>query len=272
MGFETAKVITEQGLEGLQRYYGTYRAIVVNNIDEEKHMNRLKVMVPEVMSGIMTWALPKGQHGSTQTGFKYLAPKIGDIVFVTFEFGDPTKPLWEYHGWGIEQIPSPLDGPNKCGIVTPEGNVIVIDDDSGTLNLYFNGDVIVSNKGNSIVHSERDVNAEVNPNNPLAAQGNNWEYVVTNGLLVADDYATKNNPSAVFSLKNPDVSLIKQYGGKYEGEYLLTIVNDNDGDTSYAQLLPLFDINESSDSLEDELNNDTPLWEVIIAKHNGKEF
>lgn len=158
MGFETAKVITEQGLEGLQRYYGTYRAIVVNNIDEEKHMNRLKVMVPEVMSGIMTWALPKGQHGSTQTGFKYLAPKIGDIVFVTFEFGDPTKPLWEYHGWGIEQIPSPLDGPNKCGIVTPEGNVIVIDDDSGTLNLYFNGDVIVSNKGNSIVHSERDVN------------------------------------------------------------------------------------------------------------------
>ena len=36
MGFETAKVITEQGLEGLQRYYGTYRAIVVNNIDEEK--------------------------------------------------------------------------------------------------------------------------------------------------------------------------------------------------------------------------------------------
>ena len=151
MGFETAKVITEQGLEGLQRYYGTYRAIVVNNIDEEKHMNRLKVMVPEVMSGIMTWALPKGQHGSTQTGFKYLAPKIGDIVFVTFEFGDPTKPLWEYHGWGIEQIPSPLDGPNKCGIVTPEGNVIVIDDDSGTLNLYFNGNVIVSNKGNSIL-------------------------------------------------------------------------------------------------------------------------
>ena len=36
MGFDTAKVITEQGLEGLQRYYGTYRAIVVNNIDEEK--------------------------------------------------------------------------------------------------------------------------------------------------------------------------------------------------------------------------------------------
>ncbi len=37
---------------------------------------------------------------SINNGFKYLAPKVGDIVFVTFEFGDPTKPLWEYHGWG----------------------------------------------------------------------------------------------------------------------------------------------------------------------------
>ena len=157
------------------------------------------------------------------------------------------------------------------GCNDPEPQVIDINEIAAESGLS-EDDYTVQENGAIEIHSERDVNAEVNPNNPLAAQGNNWEYVVTNGLLVADDYATKNNPSAVFSLKNPDVSLIKQYGGKYEGEYLLTIVNDNDGDTSYAQLLPLFDINESSDSLEDELNNDTPLWEVIIAKHNGKEF
>lgn len=158
MGFETAKVITEQGLEGLQRYYGTYRALVLDNDDKEKHMNRVKVIVPEVMRGVMTWALPKGQHGSIQTGFKYISPKVGDIVFVTFEFGDPTKPLWEYHGWGLEQIPSPLDGPNKCGIVTPEGNVIVLDDDNGTINIHLNGDLRIHNKGNTILMSDGDTN------------------------------------------------------------------------------------------------------------------
>lgn len=36
----------------------------------------------------------------------------------------------------MNQVPQPLDGPNKMGIVTPEGNLIVIDDDNGKLNLY----------------------------------------------------------------------------------------------------------------------------------------
>ena len=95
--YSTAKLLTEEGIEGLGRYYSVYRGIVVDNNDTEKHMNRIKVCCPEVMGGIITWAYAKGQHGSINNGFKYLAPKVGDIVFVTFEFGDPTKPLWEYH-------------------------------------------------------------------------------------------------------------------------------------------------------------------------------
>ena len=56
-------------------------------------------------------------------------------------------------------------------------NVIVIDDDSGTLNLYFNGDVIVSNKGNSIIHSERDVNI-VAEDSIIMNQGTNEGMVI----------------------------------------------------------------------------------------------
>lgn len=109
-------------------------------------------------------------------------------------------------------------------------------------------------------------------NRPLAATGNNWDDVVTNGLLVADKYAMDNNSSAVFAMSNPSTNLDKQYGGEYEGQYFLTVVNDNGGNTSYAQLQPLFDINQSSDNLEDQLNNDTPLWKVVLAKYNGREF
>ena len=95
MAYESAKTITEQGLESLGRYYSVYRAMVVNNTDPD-HMNRIKVAIPEVMGGIVLWAYSKGQHGSTGSGFKMMAPKNGDIVYITFEYGDPSKPLWEY--------------------------------------------------------------------------------------------------------------------------------------------------------------------------------
>lgn len=157
MAYETALLITEDGLERLGRYYSVYRGIVIENEDTERKQNRIKVCVPEVMGGVFAWAYPKNQHGSINNGFKFLAPKIGDTVFITFEFGDPTKPLWEYHGWALRQIPKPLDGPNKMGIVTPEGNLIVIDDDSGELNVHFNGPVTVRSEKEIVINSESDI-------------------------------------------------------------------------------------------------------------------
>ena len=78
--YSTAKLITEEGLEGLGRYYSVYRGIVVDNDDQEKHMNRIKVCCPEVMSGIISWAYPKSQHGSINNGFKFLAPKTNSAT------------------------------------------------------------------------------------------------------------------------------------------------------------------------------------------------
>lgn len=125
---------------------------------------------------------------------------------------------------------------------------------------------------NGAVEVDSKVDNIQSKNIPLAVTGSNWDYVMTNGLLVADKYAMDNNSSAVFAMNNPSTTLDKQYGGKYEGQYFLTVVNDSGGNTSYAQLQPLFDINEPSDNLENQLNNDTPLWKVVLAKYNGREF
>lgn len=160
--FETAEKIINEGLESLRRYYSTYRGIVVDPNDP-LHQNRILVCVPEVYGGTTSWAYPKGQHGSAGDGFKYFTPKMGDIVFVSFEYGDHTKPLWEFHGWGLNQIPNLLDGNNKCGIVTPEGNSIVLDDDDGSLTIHFSGQVTISsdsavavNSGTQILISAED--------------------------------------------------------------------------------------------------------------------
>lgn len=103
---------------------------------------------------------------------------------------------------------------------------------------------------------------------PESTKSDMWKYVVNNALRTADEYATERNPNAVFVGLNVEVDFIKQYGGEFEGRYLLTILNQHGGNTSFAMLLPLFDENSTSQRLDDE----GELWRVVVAKHNGREF
>lgn len=133
-------------------------------------------------------------------------------------------------------------------------------------------DYTVHENGAIQVHSKVDDVSSFNPGDPVATHGDNWTYVINNALQVADAYAVKNNPSATYTPQGSDISLIEQRGGPFEGEHLLTVVNDNRDDISYVQLRPLFDVNKSSDLLEKQLDEETPLWEVTVAKYNGREF
>ena len=45
-----------------------------------------------------------------------MSPKNGDIVYITFEYGDPSKPLWEYHGWAQNQIPDILTNTDNISV------------------------------------------------------------------------------------------------------------------------------------------------------------
>ena len=110
----TKELLMERGIEALGRFYSFYRGMVVEN-EDPNHMNSLQVAIPEIQGGIILWALPFGQHGGSKTGFKYLSPEIGDTVYVMFEYGNPSKPLWTYHGFGLDQIPEELDSPYKIG-------------------------------------------------------------------------------------------------------------------------------------------------------------
>lgn len=140
-------VIINQGIEAFGRFYSRYLGIVVDT-DDPLSMNRLKVAVPDVQGGIIDWALPVNQSGSMDSGFKYLTPKLKDLVWVSFENGNPAKPLWEYNGWGLEECPEELAKPNALGFVTPNGNKVFLDEDDGVLTVYVQGHVmVVSEKG-----------------------------------------------------------------------------------------------------------------------------
>lgn len=123
-------ILSDRGLEAIGRYYGTYRAVVLDNVDPE-NMGRLLINAPQV-NNESVWAYPKGLHGSINTGFKYLTPEKSDIVFVEFDCGDPFYPFWSYHGWAIGEMPEEFNN-NTAGIVTPNGHKILLEEDTGKL-------------------------------------------------------------------------------------------------------------------------------------------
>jgi len=86
------------GIEYFNRYYSIYPGMVYANHDPEQRC-RLMVIVPAVSGNdfINHWALPFGMPAGDGIGAVHI-PKKGEQVWVMFDHGDPTKPIWA-HGW-----------------------------------------------------------------------------------------------------------------------------------------------------------------------------
>ena len=84
----------------VDRFYGKYRGLVVQNLDP-LGIGRLQAMVPEVLGEVPSgWALPCAPYAGTGAGL-YTVPPIGAGVWVEFERGDPSKPIWVGCRWGL---------------------------------------------------------------------------------------------------------------------------------------------------------------------------
>jgi uncharacterized protein involved in type VI secretion and phage assembly len=93
-----------------KQYFGKYGGTVINNIDPEQR-GRLQVMVPAVTSLIpSTWAeacVPLAGPTGPPMGV-YMVPPIGAGVWVEFEEGDPSRPIWTGCRWGSQADIPPL--------------------------------------------------------------------------------------------------------------------------------------------------------------------
>src|SRR6266540_3540702 len=110
------------------RYYGKFRGIV-ESPDDPENLGRITVKVPSVYGDeVSPWAFPAVPFAGDQHGFLFL-PKQGDGVWVEFEEGDASHPIWTGYWWARGEIPSPA-GPDQRVIITP-GKLRIILDDSG---------------------------------------------------------------------------------------------------------------------------------------------
>jgi Type VI secretion system/phage-baseplate injector OB domain len=86
------------------RFYGKYRATVIQNVDPERR-GRLQLIIPDVFGPVpSTWAeacTPLAGPSGPPMGV-YMVPPIGAGVWAEFEQGDPNYPIWSGCRWGAQ--------------------------------------------------------------------------------------------------------------------------------------------------------------------------
>jgi uncharacterized protein involved in type VI secretion and phage assembly len=108
------------------QYYGKYRGRVAVNEDPLK-MGRIQAVVPDVLGQTpSSWAMPALPLAGPQVA-TYVVPPVGAGVWVEFEHGDKSFPIWTGCWWGgqDEVPPSALAG----ALATPR---IVLQPQAGT--------------------------------------------------------------------------------------------------------------------------------------------
>jgi hypothetical protein len=115
------------------RHYGKYRGLVTDNQDP-KNLARIRASVPEVLQDVETgWALPSSPYAGDGSGF-FRVPAKGAGVWIEFEAGDPSRPIWTGCWWADGKLPEDQDGTSATtdfSILRSEGGLMVVLNDSG---------------------------------------------------------------------------------------------------------------------------------------------
>lgn len=112
-------------------WFGKYRGTVSDNADPTNR-GRLKVKVPSVLGTVEAWAMPCVPYAGASVGF-YSLPEPGTGVWVEFEAGDPSYPIWSGCFWADNELPDP--GGAAIKIWKTEKLTVRIDDDGDELKL-----------------------------------------------------------------------------------------------------------------------------------------
>jgi hypothetical protein len=119
--------------QAANRYYGKYRGIVSNNSDPN-NLGRITARVQELLGDVDTgWALPCAPYAGDGEG-QFTVPPQGAGVWIEFESGDLSRPIWSGCWWAENQVPEDNSGtratPPLKIIRSEAGLMVTLDDDS----------------------------------------------------------------------------------------------------------------------------------------------
>lgn len=113
------------------RFYGKYRG-TVTQVDDATL--RIKAKVPAVLGEQESgWAMHCVPYAGDQVGFAFM-PEVGAGVWIEFEGGDVSYPIWTGCYWRTGEIPAEAK-PAVKAIVTKGKTKLVMDDDKTEVEL-----------------------------------------------------------------------------------------------------------------------------------------
>lgn len=149
--------IQTYGIEAaLDRWYGTYRGVVLDTKDP-LGLGRILVKVPVVAGDdrLPLWAYPKTAHAGKGVGM-FWPPYVGDSACVEFENGDPKFPVYS-GGWFGEiksesEVPTEFQPekkkePTVRGFKTKKGQMLMFEEKDGeesVMLVWSNGDKLAT--------------------------------------------------------------------------------------------------------------------------------
>jgi uncharacterized protein involved in type VI secretion and phage assembly len=143
MSIVTSGQEQEQLLVGLveqsqSKYFGKYRGIVRDNNDSD-NLGRIRVEVPHLYGTgqISPWAWPVVPFAGKAHGLMLL-PEVNDGVWIEFEGGDLSHPLWTGGWWAEGEMPT-VGKTNATVLVTSGGHQIILDDGDREIKLVHSG-------------------------------------------------------------------------------------------------------------------------------------
>lgn len=114
------------------QFFGKYRGQVTDNNDPDD-LGRIKAKVPRLLGDQESgWALPAFIYGGVAEQGLFALPDIGAGVWIEFEGGDLSYPVWTGTWYTSGAIPESAQAGKKV-FKTKSGHKIVFDDDGGTL-------------------------------------------------------------------------------------------------------------------------------------------
>jgi len=115
------------------RFFGKYRG-TVTDVNDPLTRGRIKAKVPGVLGEQPTgWCSPCVPYAGDGVGFVFI-PEVGSGVWVEFEGGDVSYPIWSGCYWRAGEMP-PDAGPKVKTIQTQAGHQILIDDSAQSVTI-----------------------------------------------------------------------------------------------------------------------------------------
>jgi uncharacterized protein involved in type VI secretion and phage assembly len=159
----------EDLLERLRtRFYGKYRGIVTA---VDAPTMRIKAKVPSVLGETDTgWCMPCVPYAGPNVGFAFL-PEAGSGVWIEFEGGDVSYPIWVGGYWRDGEVPADAAADVKV-IVTTAPHKIELDDGQSTVTLSDpNGNTVTMDDSGITLASGDSVTLVVSSSSVSACDG-----------------------------------------------------------------------------------------------------